>query len=119
MHILIVDDDEVIRPVWTKMLQRAGHQVMSASRAQEALDYLRQAQPLPNLILLDLMMPTMDGLQFLKELKQEPLLANVPVIVISGAELERSRFAPFGIVSYLQKPFTLKELLATVAQFDA
>jgi len=119
MHILVVEDDDIIRPVWTKVLQRAGHQVMSASRGQEALDYLRQSQPLPDLILLDLMMPSMDGLQFLQERKQELLLATVPVIVISGVELERSQFAPFDIAGQLQKPVTMKELLETVAQFGA
>jgi CheY-like chemotaxis protein len=117
MDILVVDDDDTIRSLWTTVLQRAGHQVMSASNGQEALNYLRQIQSLPNLILLDLMMPMMDGWQFLKERKQEALLASVPVIVISAAELHRSQFGPLGVAGYLQKPVSIKLLLETVAQF--
>jgi two-component system response regulator MprA len=117
MDILVVDDDDAIRSLWVTVLQRAGHQVMSASNGQEALNYLRQIQSLPNLILLDLMMPTMDGWQFLKERKQQPLLASVPVIVISAAEFHKSQVGPLGVAGYLQKPVSIKSLLEAVAQF--
>jgi CheY-like chemotaxis protein len=118
MHILLVDNDDAVRSVLTKALQRARHQVTGASNGQEALNYLRQSQALPQLILLDLMMPTLNGWQFLKDRKQEPRLAAVPVIVISSVELASGQFAPFGIAGYLQKPFTIPALLETIAQFE-
>ena len=118
MHVLVVDDDDVIRSLWTTVLERAGYQVSSASDGQEALDYLRQNQPLPDLILLDLMMPTMNGWQFLKELREEPLFASLVVVVISANDIPGKQLASFGIAAYLQKPVAMKTLLETVAQFS-
>jgi CheY-like chemotaxis protein len=118
MYILLVDNDDAVRSLLTKALERARHQVTGACNGQEALNYLRQGQDLPQLILLDLMMPRLNGWQFLKDRKQEPRLAAVPVVVISSVELASSQFAPFGVAGYLQKPFTIPVLLETIAQFD-
>ena len=92
---------------------------MSASNGQEALDYLRQSQPLPDLILLDLMMPIMNGWEFLQERKHQPLLASVPLIVISANDVLDNHLALFGVAACLQKPVTLKVLLEMVAQLGA
>lgn len=119
MDILVVDDDDTIRGLWMTALQKAGHRMTGVSHGQEALDYLRQSQPLPDLILLDLMMPTMDGWQFLQQRKKEATFVSIPVIVISAAEVRSSQFTTLGIAGYLQKPVSLKALLETVAQFDA
>jgi CheY-like chemotaxis protein len=117
MHILVVDDDDAIRSLWTKLLQRTGHQARGAAHGQEALDYLRDTELLPQIILLDLMMPTMNGWEFLKERKHQPRLAAIPVVVISAADFRSSYLAFYGVATYLQKPVAMQTLLETVAQF--
>ena len=118
MYILVVDDDDAIRSLWTTVLQRTGHQALGASHGQEALDYLRHTEPLPQIILLDLMMPIMNGWEFLKERKRQPLLASIPVVVISAADFRSSYLAFYGVAAYLQKPVAIKTLLEAVAQFS-
>jgi CheY-like chemotaxis protein len=81
--ILIVDDDPDIRDSLKEVLEDEGYEVNGVANGREALDYLRRA-PRPCVILLDLMMPVMDGWQFRKEQKQDPAIANIPLIVITA-----------------------------------
>src|ERR1044071_1184503 len=76
--ILVVEDDSAIREVLTDVLESEGYQVLNAANGREAIQLLRSST-LPCLILLDLMMPVMNGWQFRDEQRQDPLLAPVPV----------------------------------------
>jgi len=83
--VLVVDDDPGIREALADLLGDEGYRVVTAMNGVEALDKLREpAQARPCVILLDLMMPVMDGWQFRKEQKQDPAIANIPLIVITA-----------------------------------
>ena len=81
--ILVVDDDPDIRESLREVLEDEGHSTVCVSNGREALDYLRSGKR-PCVILLDLMMPVMDGWQFRREQKQDPAIADIPLIVITA-----------------------------------
>src|SRR5262245_41874314 len=87
--VLIVDDDQDIRDTLGGVLTEEGYRVVGAANGQEALDYLKDGER-PCLILLDLMMPVMDGWQFLKQQGMSPSLAEIPVVVITAAGAQRT-----------------------------
>ena len=103
--ILVVDDEELIRTVAQMMLQSFGFEVLVAKGGQEALELFREKAGEVTLVLLDLTMPGMDGVQTFRELRT--LKADVPVLLMSGFnEVEAvNRFAGRGLAGFLQKPF--------------
>jgi CheY-like chemotaxis protein len=84
--ILVVEDDMPTREVLCRSLESMGYMAHAAVNGRSGLDWLAN-HPAPNLILLDLMMPEMDGFEFLRELRQRPAFADVPVIVVTAKEL--------------------------------
>jgi len=112
--ILVVDDDPDIRDSLKEVLEDEGYTVNSVANGREALDYLRRS-PRPCVILLDLMMPVMDGWQFRQEQIRDATLADIPVIVVSAAG--RERLEKIHADAYLSKPVDLDELLGCVTQF--
>jgi CheY-like chemotaxis protein len=111
--ILIVDDDADIRDTLEEILVNAGHRVVTASDGVEALHVIRQ-QPRPGLVLLDLMMPVMDGYQFLEIQRADAELARIPVAVLTaGSTVDRDRTDPAPL---LRKPIGLSALMAIVKQ---
>jgi CheY-like chemotaxis protein len=110
--ILIVDDDDDIRAALQRVLESAGYPTIQAADGREALTTARR-QP-PGLVLLDLMMPVMDGWDFLLEWQRDPEMASIPVLVIS-APLKGPRGMPSGVNGYLSKPFDADELLKLVS----
>lgn len=107
-HILIVDDDQHIGNMLEEVLRREGYQVSRAYSGTEALLVLQQSRP--NLILLDLMLPGLNGEEVL------PQIRNIPVIVISAKVDVESKINLLlgGAVDYVSKPFEVKELLARI-----
>jgi|RhiMethySRZTD1v2_1073278.scaffolds.fasta_scaffold73948_6 CheY-like chemotaxis protein len=111
--ILLIEDDHEIRDALSELLQEAGHRVFGARDGQEALEMLETgAIPRPCLVLLDWVMHPISGGEFLEALQRRPDLAQLRVVVISGAtNLEEARSHP-SVVGVLQKPFDIDELLA-------
>jgi two-component system, chemotaxis family, chemotaxis protein CheY len=107
--ILIVEDDDLIRRAVQMVLEWEGYQVDSATNGQEALDYLRAGNR-PRLIVLDLMMPVLDGQHFRQEQLRDPSLAFIPVIVVSACSTATSVNA----VHHVRKPFEVQELLDAI-----
>jgi CheY-like chemotaxis protein len=112
-HILVVEDDEGTREALGMLLGLEGYRVASAANGREALDRLRRDGP-PDLILLDLMMPVMTGWEFREEQRRDPLLAHIPVIVVSAAGGGPETVASLGAAHFLSKPVDFDELLASV-----
>ncbi len=112
--ILIVEDDGDIREDLADILRNEGFEVVTASNGQEACERLRGPSALPGLILLDLMMPIMDGWQFRAEQLKDASLAQIPVIVLSGAADIRKEATALGAAGYASKPFKLDALLGTI-----
>jgi CheY-like chemotaxis protein len=117
MSVLVVDDDAEIRFVISELLRDEGYTVAQAANGREALIYLQTAHPLPCVILLDLMMPILNGWEFLRVQQRNPVFASIPVVVISAYRALAEATAPFGVQGALDKPIDLDRLLATVQHY--
>lgn len=113
IDILLVDDDSDLREATANILEDSGYRVATAVNGLACLEWLRDAEHPPSLILLDLMMPVMDGWQFRVEQLKDRALAAIPVVVLS-AMVNNSMHEG---VEALQKPVKLKVLLALVARY--
>jgi CheY-like chemotaxis protein len=112
--VLVVDDDPAIREALADLLGDEGYRVVTAMNGVEALDKLRApAQARPCVILLDLMMPLMNGHQFFAEQQQDAALASIPIVVISADGGVRQKAASFG-GEYLAKPVRIETVLEVV-----
>ena len=113
-RVLIVEDEPDIRELVVHHLKREGYQVSAASSGEEALRQV-QAAP-PDLIILDLMVPAMDGLEVCRRLRQDPATASLPIVMLTakGDEIDRVLGLEIGADDYVVKPFSPKELLARV-----
>ncbi|MDI6831145.1 MAG: response regulator [Actinomycetota bacterium] len=111
---LVVDDDRLLLRLVELNLGKAGIEVLLADSGREALRIAREERP--DVILLDLMMPVMDGFQVMQELKSARETRDIPVIMLtakSGRD-DRRRCEELGAVAYVTKPFSLEELRSTV-----
>ncbi len=115
--ILIVDDVEGNRTVLARMLAFSGHQTIMASSGVEALDILEHTRP--DLILLDLSMPGLDGWTVTKHLKAHSELTTIPVIAVTAHAMagDRERILAAGCDDYIAKPIDYPLLLATVSRY--
>ena len=113
IDVLIIDDDRDVRETVAQILDDEGYSVASASQGEEAFVQLREGTT-PRLILLDLVMPVMDGRNFLARLAEVPRLAAVPVVIVSGSgDLARAA-AALQVAGFLEKPIALDDLLGAI-----
>jgi len=112
--VLVVDDDRDIRDVLTDALEAEGYSVVTAADGQDALNWLRSGVARPCIILLDLMMPKMDGVQFQTELLNDGALASIPVVVLSADPSAIVAAKSLSFAGSLRKPVPLEALLAAV-----
>ncbi len=114
IKILLAEDEKQIGDMVTFKLTNSGHQVLRARDGEEALALA--AAERPELILLDVMMPVLNGFEVLRRLKADPALASIPVIMLTAKGRERDVLAGLsaGAVDYVVKPFSLKELAARI-----
>ncbi len=111
VSVLVVDDERDIREAVAEVLKDEGYEVIDACDGAEALSQLRAHHPA--VVLLDLMMPGMNGWEFCAARKREPGLDAIPVIVISAL----GRVSGIDAAAFLQKPFELDALVSTVRQY--
>jgi CheY-like chemotaxis protein len=114
--VLIVEDDADLRDMMAQLLMLEGYQTETASNGREALQYLENGDR-PDLILLDLMMPIMDGWEFRRRQMGDPRLSSVPVVVLSA--LDPSRAVDLNGAAFLKKPLDFDRLLELVRRFCA
>jgi CheY-like chemotaxis protein len=115
--ILIIEDQPDIREITADILRTEGYEVQTAGNGAEALALLRTAERLPKLLILDLMMPVMSGIEFRREQLRDPRLAAIPVVVLTGSAMEPSSLDA-GISAWLRKPVSLEGLLGIVKRFS-
>jgi CheY-like chemotaxis protein len=114
-RILIVEDDPAVMKVFSAVLSHSGYEVITASNALPAL--FRVTQNPPDLILADLKMPAMDGLEMIGQFKAHGDTRDIPIVVITGSASEETRAAALkaGCAGFLTKPVNPVDLLAQVA----
>jgi CheY-like chemotaxis protein len=108
--VLVVEDDEDLREIYAYVLAAAGYAPALAGDGVQALAWLRRAARPPVAILLDLMMPVMDGWQFRAHQRRDPALAGIPVIVVSAAS-DPARLHELAPAAVVPKPFAMDDLL--------
>jgi CheY-like chemotaxis protein len=111
--LLVVDDDPSIRETLAEILHDEGYTVMTAANGQDALDRLRESDATPCVILLDLMMPVMSGPEFYDEMRSDPALAEIPVVVISADGNARRKVQSMG-GELIAKPVKIETVLSAV-----
>jgi CheY-like chemotaxis protein len=118
--VLVVDDDWQTRCALAMTLEAAGYVVLQATDGQDALCQLRRGPP-PDVILLDMVMPVMNGWEFREEQAHDPALADIPVVVFSAAYESAPRAAAsLGVARVLAKPIDCHEALSAIGDiFDA
>ena len=110
LKILVVDDEDMIRDVTTAMLEELGYQFLSVASGEEALEVFRRESDHIGVVLLDQVMPGMDGASVFKELRN--LRPDVKVLLASGFSQQEvsDRFSGLGLNGFIPKPYTLKNL---------
>ncbi|HEX2909720.1 MAG TPA: response regulator [Chloroflexia bacterium] len=114
--VLVVDDDLALRTMLETVLLDEGYTVVLARNGREALEKLDEIQP--SLILLDLMMPVMDGWQFLEKLKTQDKLQNLSVLLLSASRDIKNAAKQYPVVGFLPKPFELERLLDYLQRYS-
>lgn len=114
--ILVVEDEEMIRDSLIEFLDEQGYDVHGAVDGRDALAKLQTADPSPCLILLDLMMPVMDGRAFREEQMRDPALRDIPVVVLSAYRDVAGSAQELAAAGYLEKPLHLRDLLQIIRQ---
>jgi len=114
--ILLVDDDEDIREIISLILEGEGYTTKGAADGRDALEFLRQGER-PPLIILDMMMPEMNGADFLRCIKSTPELSSIPVVVMSGDTAARQTAQSLGAAGCLPKPVEIERLLEVAHRY--
>ncbi len=109
--VLLVDDDEDIREALTDFLSDEGVAVHAVTNGREAIDWLHSASVVPDVVLLDLSMPVMDGRTFLSVREADPGLSRVPVVVITAERAVADLAAKYRLDGILSKPIVVDRLL--------
>lgn len=116
-RILVVEDDTSIRELLVELLESEGYEVASAVNGLEGLKHL-QSMDGPDLILIDLMMPVMDGYSFRTEQLKNPDWAKIPTVVMSAEANAKEKMKNFNITAFLSKPVELETILKTVSRYS-
>jgi CheY-like chemotaxis protein len=116
--VLIIEDNEQVRRSLERAFQREGYTVATANDGQQALQDLTASDSPPKIIIMDLVMPVMDGWKLRKHLLEKPVWASVPVIAFSGAGIEDAETALPGVLCIL-KPVSMRTLFESVARLIA
>jgi CheY-like chemotaxis protein len=110
--LLVVEDDAIAREGLNVILRRAGYEVVLAANGEEALASLRRRRP--DLILLDMLMPILDGWHFLKQMKDEVPQLTIPILVVTATILTREWAKDHGCCGFIRKPINPVNLLMEI-----
>ena len=113
-HVLIIEDSIDISEPITTLLESEGYTVSCAENGQEGLKYLHTTDHVPQIILLDLMMPLMDGSEFRNRQKNDPKISQIPIILMSASAIIEKDAIRLGVNAFLPKPLDIDQLLDTV-----
>lgn len=116
-EILVVDDEPNIVLSLEFLMKREGYRVRTASNGEEAMQAIKESKP--DLILLDVMMPRMDGYEVCEAVRKDPGLTSVRIVMLTakGREVEREKGLALGADDYVTKPFATRDLVEKVREF--
>lgn len=112
--ILIIEDDHAISTALGETISNLGHEIFYASNGKEGIDHLINNPSLPDLIILDLFLPVMNGAEFRTRQLQIPYLAQIPVVAMSADCCLKQRCGPLHLKHFLKKPFQLYEIIQMI-----
>jgi len=112
--VLVVDDDRLVKDLAKHVLEGKGYEVILAENGLHALEILKQKTP--DLILLDVQMPELDGYGFVRAKSNNPALAHIPVVVLTSLGKTEPLFKRYGVKAYLLKPINTGDLLAKIQE---
>jgi CheY-like chemotaxis protein len=115
MRVLLAEDNDALRQLFARVLERNGFEVREASNGREALDCLAEYEP--DVVLTDLMMPEIGGIELIRRLRAMPSRAEIPVVIMTAAATNEARrdATRVGAVDLLEKPFDSRTLLDRVS----
>lgn len=116
-EILLIEDDAFVRQALTELIEDAGFTVAQAGDGVQALSYLQRCEGLPSLILLDLMMPRMNGFEFRLRQQANPHLQSIPTVALSAYAYRESQQLPLNVVALLPKPVNVDRLLQLITHY--
>jgi twitching motility two-component system response regulator PilH len=113
--VLVIDDDEIERALLQRCLESAGYRVFTAADGESGVDLVREHQP--DLVVLDIVMPRLNGYQTCRRLRAEPSTASIPVLVLTSKDQDADRLwaGEAGASAFLTKPVDVTRLLATAS----
>jgi CheY-like chemotaxis protein len=114
-RVLVVDDERMIRELVAEALREAGYRVETAANGADALQLMRAAPP-PHAIVLDLMMPRLDGTSFVQIMRLDPRLCTVPIVLVTAAYGAANAAERIGAQTCITKPFELDALIEAVTR---
>ena len=114
--ILVVDDDPINRKLIVKILQKKSFNIIEANNGLEALNAINSNKKI-DLILLDIVMPVMNGIEFLKQIKANPALMNVPIIVLTTDDSKKAEVLSLGANDIIIKPVSPITLLEKISNY--
>ena len=117
LRILSIEDDPEMRGLIQLIFERQGHRVIGAKRGDFGLEFLRSLKP--DVLLLDLMLPDIDGWDIYRQMKEDEELAKIPVIIVSARSEAQDAAAGYRVVDndrFVEKPFEVKNLIDAVNQ---
>ncbi|MCU1281960.1 MAG: cheY [bacterium] len=112
--VLVVEDDHDIRVSVRNLLEDEGYRVLTVTNGRLALDLLERVNPTPSLIILDLMLPVMDGWEFAERLRARPRLAGIPIVIMSAYD---DPPPPEDVVGFVKKPIDVGALMSVVDRY--
>jgi CheY-like chemotaxis protein len=112
---LVVEDDPDLREALRELLLLAGYRVLAVNNGKEALDLMEMAEELPEVILLDLLMPIMNGWQFRRHQLKDARLSTIPVVVLTGGMFAEEAAESIRASAWLAKPVNVDSMLAVLA----
>ncbi len=119
-NILVVEDNDMNMQLVEFLLEEGGYNIMKATSGEEALEVTRDASGTPpDLILMDIHLPGMDGLSVVRAMKEEPRTSNVPILALTAHAMrgDKDRFLEAGCDGYISKPIDVKTFLASIQKY--
>jgi CheY-like chemotaxis protein len=117
--VLVIEDDDDLREAMADVLSNDGHRVLEARNGREAIDLLRGLEVMPHVIILDLMMPVMNGVEFCAEQRCDPQLRGIPIMLVSASSQLPTSAADLGVAGFARKPLALSTLLSIAERYSS